>query len=166
MRDSSPSETRSNIVNILKTCVPFFIRAPFQLMFKTFPKILCEKFSLWMSFNMLAWLVGPAERFHLEIPLEGTGETEQRRSGVRLTECRYLKESGCKANCLHLCKGPTQEFFMNDLNLPLYMKPNFTDYSCEMQFGVVPPSKEDDPAYKEKCFKDCPAAKFSGELKC
>jgi hypothetical protein len=188
MRNTTSDDTRRRIVNILKTAVPALIRKPFQVLYRAFPKFLCEKCSLFMSFNMMAWLVGPSERFDLDILVPtkggtdagGTGATggigstgvgagsttEQWRSGVKLTECRYLMESGCKANCLHLCKGPTQEFFMNDLKLPLYMKPNFTDYSCELQFGVTPPPMEEDPAYKEKCFTDCPAAKFPTELKC
>lgn len=62
--------------------------------------------------------------------------------------------------------GPTQQFFAQELGIPLYMKPNFEDSSCELQFGVAAPAEEDDPAYKEKCFSNCPATKFKGELTC
>lgn len=34
---------------------------------------------------------------------------------------------------------PTQDFFTNDIGLPVTMKPNFEDLSCEMVFGAVRP---------------------------
>ena len=80
---------------------------------------------------------------------------ESWQSGVKLLECRYLAQSGCKALCLHLCKAPTQEFFLKELGMPLYMKPDFSNNSCEMRFGVLPPNEEDDPAFKETCFATC-----------
>jgi len=42
------------------------------------------------------------------------------KSGVKLLECRYLKESGCKSACIHLCKGPTQQFFRDELGKLYY----------------------------------------------
>lgn len=50
--------------------------------------------------------------------------------------------------------------------LPLYMKPNFTDYSCELQFGVRPLADDIDPAYQEQCYITCPVNKLKTELKC
>ena len=44
---------------------------------------------------------------------------------------------------------------MEELNIPLYMKPNFETYSCEMRFGVTPPDEKDDPIYSESCFITC-----------
>jgi hypothetical protein len=76
-------------------------------------------------------------------------------SVIKLTECRYLSESKCKAACLYICKTPTQEFFTNEVGLPLYMKPNFTDNSCLMFFGTQPLPQDMDPIYKEACFSDC-----------
>ena len=34
--------------------------------------------------------------------------------------------------CVNLCKTPTQTFFTEELGMPLTMKPNFEDYSCDM----------------------------------
>ena len=42
--------------------------------------------------------------------------------------------------------------------MPLTMKPNFEDYSCEMVFGEAPPPKEQDEAYRQTCLSSCPAA--------
>ena len=85
----------------------------------------------------------------------GDSDDQPWQSGVKIVECRYLAQSGCKALCLHLCKAPTQEFFAKELGMPLYMKPDFTNNSCEMRFGVTPPKEEDDPVFQEGCFSTC-----------
>lgn len=45
------------------------------------------------------------------------------------------------------------------------MKPNFTDNSCEMNFGIMPPLESNDPAYTEKCYSTCSLPKLKIELK-
>ncbi|KAJ4847665.1 hypothetical protein Tsubulata_046916, partial [Turnera subulata] len=47
-------------------------------------------------------------------------------------------------------------FFKDYMGVPPVMEPNFTDYSC--QFGVLPPSPEDDNILKEPCLDICPIA--------
>lgn len=47
---------------------------------------------------------------------------------------------------------PTQKFFTEDFGLPVTMKPNFEDLSCDMIFGETPPAMEDDDAFKQPCF--------------
>ena len=37
---------------------------------------------------------------------------------------RYLAESGCVGMCVNLCKAPTQEFFTEQLGMPLTMEPS------------------------------------------
>ena len=55
-------------------------------------------------------------------------------------------------SCVNMCKMPTQTFFTEDFGLPLTMKPNFDDLSCEMIFGQLPPPLEQDEAYLQPCF--------------
>lgn len=55
-------------------------------------------------------------------------------------------------NCCFCSKRPTQEFFTEELGLPLTMVPNFEDLSCEMKFGELPPRFEDDDVFNEPCF--------------
>lgn len=86
-------------------------------------------------------------------------------SGVKLTECRYLAESGCKSACINLCKIPTQRLFLEDLGLPLTMSPNYEDCSCEMKFGVYPPPLEEDPAFKTLCFSTCGLSALKNKAK-
>ena len=49
--------------------------------------------------------------------------------------CRYLAESGCTAMCVNLCKAPTQQFFTEQLGMPLTMTPDFETYSCEVSLA-------------------------------
>eukprot|EP01041_Mallomonas_annulata_P002321 gene2321-4514_t len=157
---------RSIIVNLLKNLMPEKVRLFFQNKYKEAPKYLCESCSQWMTFGLLNWLVGPLERITLDIPSstdDSSNTTNQWQSGVKLLECKYLMKSGCKATCLHLCKGPTQEFFNKELGVPLTMKPNFEDCSCEMMFGVPPPPPELDPAYGEPCFSSCSMARLEAK---
>lgn len=139
---------------MLKSIIPLPLRKSFQQLYYASPRWISEKSAIFMKSGMLSWLVGSTERFDVEVT-KSDGSKEIWQSGVKLTQCRYLMESGCKAACLHLCKAPTQEFFSKELNFPLYMKPNFADCSCEMMFGVNPPAEEDDPAYQENCYNSC-----------
>eukprot|EP00850_Spirogloea_muscicola_P002781 SM000011S18959 [mRNA] locus=s11:39745:41290:- [translate_table: standard] len=92
------------------------------------------------------WLVGPAELKEVEV------NGVKQRSGVQITKCRYLEQSGCVGMCINMCKLPTQDFFTDQFGLPLTMTPNFEDMSCEMIFGQQPPKLEDDPALKQPCY--------------
>ena len=111
---------------------------------------------------LFGWLIGPTKPLQVEIMKEegndrGRGSFDTNRegnefwtSGVQITQCRYLHESSCKAACVKLCKLPTQEFFSQELNIPLTMVPDFTDSSCQMLFGKSPPKPtEEDLAIQQ-----------------
>lgn len=121
------------------------------------------------------WLVGPMERIEVEVEVQDVKNVEEsmvkssttsslrrrttrQRSGVKIERCRYLAESGCTGMCVNLCKIPTQTFFTEQLGMPLYMEPNFEDFSCTMIFGQAPPSLEDDPVMTQPCLSSCPSA--------
>lgn len=42
--------------------------------------------------------------------------------------------------------------------MPLTMKPNFEDFSCEMIFGLTPPPLEQDEALQAPCLQECATA--------
>lgn len=67
--------------------------------------------------------------------------------------------------CVNLCKTPTQTFFTQELGMPLTMKPNFEDYSCDMVFGQKPPALSDDEVNLQPCYTECPQSK-AGTAKC
>ncbi|XP_041022183.1 beta-carotene isomerase D27, chloroplastic isoform X2 [Juglans microcarpa x Juglans regia] len=74
---------------------------------------------------------------------------------VFVERCKYLEESKCIGICINTCKLPTQAFFKDYMGVPLLMEPNFTDYSCQFRFGVLPPLPEDDISLKEPCLEIC-----------
>ncbi|XP_010543065.1 PREDICTED: beta-carotene isomerase D27, chloroplastic [Tarenaya hassleriana] len=97
------------------------------------------------------WLMGPCKVSLVDLP---NGESWS--SGVYVEKCRYLEESKCVGVCINTCKIPTQRFFKEDMGVPLLMEPNFSDYSCQFKFGVLPP--KDDANVNEPCLATCPIA--------
>lgn len=73
---------------------------------------------------------------------------------------RYLAESGCVGMCTNLCKSPVQAFFTDQLGMPLTMKPNFDDLSCDMIFGLAPPHIAEDEVMQQSCFAECSQARL------
>jgi hypothetical protein len=149
-----PEEIKVVIVKFLRDLIPLPVKTFFRKRYAANPRGICEESSLFMGFGLLTWLVGPTERLELDV-VNKDGVTEKWLSGVKIKECRYLSESGCKAACLHICKDPVQTFFSEDLGMQVWMKPNFDDNSCEMRFGVTPPPKELDEAFRQPCFSAC-----------
>ena len=108
---------------------------------------------------VFAWMVGPME-------LECTTENdlgEEMYSKVHIKKCRWLQESGCTGMCVNMCKTATQDFFCNDFGMPLTIKPNFEDKSCDFYFGLTPPPIEQDEALTFGCTAVCSTAVAPGE---
>jgi len=141
-------------VNLLTSILPGFVRNFFTSSYVNDPKLVCELSVQWFGFGFLTWLVGPVESQLTNITFTD-GRVEVWNSTIKLVECRYLVQSGCKAACTQLCKRPTQTFFADKLGVPLYMRPNFTDYSCDLIFGVSAPLDINDEAYQKPCFSVC-----------
>ena len=108
------------------------------------------------------WLVGPMKTIEVEIQSPEDGKLVIQKSGVQIERCRYLAESGCVGMCVNLCKAPVEGFFTEQLGMPLYMEPNFEDYSCKMVFGQKPPPLEEDPVRSQVCLGDCATAIVGG----
>jgi hypothetical protein len=79
--------------------------------------------------------------------------------GLIVEKCKFLQESGCKGLCLHQCKLPAQQFFKEELGLPLTVSPNFVTQECQWSFGEepLPPSK--DPSFPKGCLVGCESRK-------
>ncbi|XP_020414447.1 beta-carotene isomerase D27, chloroplastic isoform X2 [Prunus persica] len=109
------------------------------------------------------WLMGPCTVNSVDLP-DGTSWN----SGVFVEKCKYLEQSKCVGICLNTCKLPTQAFMKDYMGVPLVMEPNFSDYSCQFKFGVLPPLPEDDATLKEPCLDICPNAtrrrEFAGNI--
>jgi len=104
---------------------------------------------------VFAWMVGPME-------VRRTAENDLGQlleSQVHIKKCRWLQESGCTAMCVNMCKTATQDFFSDVFGLPLTIKPNFEDKSCDFYFGLTPPPIETDEALLFGCNASCKTAK-------
>lgn len=134
------------VSEVLLSMLPPGAPAQFRKLFP--PTKWAAEFNAALTVPFFHWLVGPSEV--IEVEVEGV----KQRSGVRIKKCRYLENSGCVGMCVNMCKFPTQDFFTNEFGLPLTMIPNFEDMSCDMVYGQVPPSFEDDPVSKQPCFTD------------
>jgi hypothetical protein len=96
--------------------------------------------------------MGNSTIYDLEFP-DGTIGKEQ---GLLVEKCRFFEEAGCVRTCIHACKIPTQRFFLEEMGLPVTLRPNISDYSCRFEFGVKPLPIELDEVSKFPCLESCP----------
>jgi hypothetical protein len=78
--------------------------------------------------------------------------------GLLVKRCRFLEESGCASICVNSCKIPTQNFFLEDMGLPLTMTPDYETYECQFSFGVEPDAQNEFAAKNTPCLSRCPTA--------
>ena len=79
--------------------------------------------------------------------------------GLVVEKCKFLQESGCKGLCLHQCKLPAQQFFQEELGLPLTVTPNFVTQECQWSFGEKPLPPSEDPYFPTGCLVGCESRK-------
>mmetsp|Transcript_13382 Transcript_13382/g.27335 ORF Transcript_13382/g.27335 Transcript_13382/m.27335 type:complete len:416 (+) Transcript_13382:151-1398(+) len=77
--------------------------------------------------------------------------------GVLVKRCRFLEESQCASICINSCKIPTQNFFRENMGLPLTMTPNYETGECQFSFGRVPTEEEERLARDTPCLRRCPS---------
>jgi len=143
---------RDVISEFLNCLIPSFIQASFRTVFSN-DKWACQLTAAFVPV-FSEWMVGRSSIIAGVVERKD-GTKEEWRSTVRIERCRFLEQSACKGSCINLCKLPTQTFFAQKLGMPLYMKPNFTDLSCDMVFGQIPPDIEADPVQNQACFSQC-----------
>ncbi|XP_047976180.1 beta-carotene isomerase D27, chloroplastic [Salvia hispanica] len=143
MEGRSRVQQQQVVREVLLSMLPPGAPAQFRKLFP--PTKWAAEFNAALTVPFFHWLVGPSEV--VEVEINGV----KQKSGVHIKKCRYLENSGCVGMCVNMCKIPTQDFFTNEFGLPLTMNPNFEDMSCEMIYGQVPPSFEDDPVSKQSC---------------
>lgn len=78
--------------------------------------------------------------------------------GLLVKRCRFLEESGCASVCVNACKIPTQNFFIQDMGLPLTMTPDYETHECQFSFGLIPNATEELEAKSTPCLARCPSA--------
>lgn len=81
-----------------------------------------------------------------------------RNQGLLVKRCRFLEESGCASVCVNSCKIPTQNFFMEDMGLPLTMTPDYETFECQFAFGKTPSEESELDAKNVPCLSRCPSS--------
>ncbi|KAH7578239.1 hypothetical protein JRO89_XS01G0358100 [Xanthoceras sorbifolium] len=160
MKGKTSSDTRDAAIRIIVSFFPPLVIKLYRILVTPIAE---GKLAAAMVARVTAltcqWLMGNCQVNSVDLP-DGTSC----QSGVFVERCKYLEESKCVGVCINTCKLPTQTFFKDYLGVPLLMEPNFSDYSCQFKFGVLPPLPEDDTALKEPCLEICPTSRRRREI--
>ena len=121
----------------------------------------------WFAKYLLPFLVG--EMTLTSTTAQGVDDASSSSSGILgsgggllVERCRVLEGSDCKGICAKMCKVPTERFFAERWGMPLSMEPNFETGACQLRFGVVPATLEEDASIPSGCLGRCPAAGGEG----
>lgn len=123
------------------------------LIHKPFPQF-SAWMNCWVTHWTTNWLMGKSDVYDLILPDGSIGKE----LGLKVEKCRFLESTRCVRTCLYACKVPTQSFFMEEMGLPVTLRPNMTDYSCKFEFGITPVPLEQDDISKSSCLAICTQA--------
>jgi len=153
-RYSDRLEVRRAAREILISLFPSWLPALFPILFaKPFP-VFSARMNAWATWVAGTWLMGECEVVDCDVDGGGTGEAQ----GLLVKRCRFLEESGCASVCVNACKVPTQEFFIQNMGLPLTMEPDYETGECMFSFGLTPSAAMEAEAEAVPCLARCPSA--------
>jgi len=118
-----------------------------------------KQFGPWFYAPCLTSFVTPTFFAFLVGPSRPNRRKDGQLGGLVVEKCQFLQESGCKGLCLHQCKLPAQQFFDQELGLPLTVSPNFDTQECQWSFGEVPVPAAEDPSFPKGCLVGCESRK-------
>jgi hypothetical protein len=113
----------------------------------------------WFYAPFLTSIVTPTFFGFLVGPSRPNRRKDGQVGGLVVEKCKFLQESGCKGLCLHQCKLPAQQFFAEELGLPLTVIPNFVTQECQWSFGETPLPPAEDPSFPKGCLVGCQSRK-------
>lgn len=133
-----------------------------QLFSKPFPNF-SARMNAWATRVAGTWLMGECEINDVVVnhKIDDTNEEVNeigRNQGLLVKRCRFLEESGCASVCVNSCKIPTQNFFWQNMGLPLTMEPNYDTFECQFSFGKMPTEETELAAQRTPCLLRCPSA--------
>ena len=148
----------------------------FEVLFaRPFPAFSC-KLNAWVTWWAAQWLMGLCDLRDLpgDSPAgnaeDGDGDAptaaevgDGRGQLVLVQRCRYLEAGSCASLCVNSCKLPTQQFFNEDMGVPMRMVPDYLTYECRFEFGVAPTPADEEEARNVSCFAQCTSKKRRGE---
>jgi hypothetical protein len=154
-RMNSQHFNRATIQNmaqdVLVSLFPTFILDRYPSWFaKPFP-VFSARMCAWATVVGGTWLMGECEVN--DVPEMENGK----RQGVLVKRCRFLEESQCASICVNSCKIPTQNFFYENMGLPLTMTPDYTTGECQFAFGKLPTEEDERLAKDTPCLMRCPS---------
>ena len=113
------------------------------------------QFGPWFYAPYLTTIVTPVFFKFLVGPSVPNARKDGTAGGLIVTKCKFLQESNCKGLCLHQCKLPAQQFFAEELGMPLTVSPNFETQECQWSFGEIPKPVSEDPSFPKGCLVGC-----------
>jgi len=120
--------------HMLVRLFPSWLLPAYTVMFaRPFPRF-SAWMNAWVTHWTTQWLMGPSAVYDLTSPDDGRVVGPQQ--GLLVEKCRFLEAAGCVQTCLHACKVPTQRFFLEEMGLPVTLRPNMTDLSCRFEVGT------------------------------
>lgn len=144
------NETSQRSKNMLVALFPPGLLPAYKFLFGGFPRF-SAWMNTWVTHWSTQWLMGPSKVEDLQI--DDQTLTQQL---LVIEKCKFLETSACIQTCIHACKVPTQRFFNEEMGLPVTLRPNFTDYSCRFEFGVMPIPWQQDKQLIHPCISTCP----------
>ena len=138
----------------------------FEILFaKPFPEF-SSKLNAWVTWWAAQWLMGPCELQDLDMDeiddktkIQDSMIGDGRGQLVRVKRCRYLESGSCASLCVNSCKLPTQQFFNDDMGVPMRMIPDYQTYECRFEFGISPTPEDEEEARNVSCFSQCTSKK-------
>eukprot|EP00310_Coccolithus_braarudii_P023368 CAMPEP_0183337468 /NCGR_PEP_ID=MMETSP0164_2-20130417/5098_1 /TAXON_ID=221442 /ORGANISM="Coccolithus pelagicus ssp braarudi, Strain PLY182g" /LENGTH=271 /DNA_ID=CAMNT_0025507159 /DNA_START=17 /DNA_END=832 /DNA_ORIENTATION=- len=117
------------------------------------------RLNAWVTWWAAQWLMGPCSLEDLsdadaDASTVGGGTQQQ----VLIHRCRFLEEAACVSVCVNACKMPTQAFFVEDMQVPLRIEPDYETLQCRFKFGLLPTDADEAEARNVACFAACPSA--------
>ena len=164
MPDQTAEAQHQMVYNVLKGLMTPVL-PPFYRIFMSgiVPKLGTDidgkQFGPWFYAPWLTSFVTPTFFGFLVGPSKPNYRKDGQLGGLVVEKCKFLQESGCKGLCLNQCKLPAQQFFAEELGLPLTVSPNFVTQECQWSFGEVPLAPEDDPSFPRGCLTGCGSRK-------
>jgi len=153
-RYSDRTEVQNIAHNILRALFPSWLPGAFDWMFaKPFPEF-SARMNAWATLMAGTWLMGECELNDCEIDGGGIGKSQ----GLLVKRCRFMEDSGCASICVNSCKIPTQNFFNEDMGLPLTMTPDYETGECQFSFGLSPTGESELVAKNTPCLSRCPSS--------
>lgn len=149
-RTEKPDTTSLKSKNMLVGLFPRGLLSAYKMLFSPF-KTLSAWMNTWVTHFTTQWLMGPSTVSDLITP---QGQVIPQ-SLLTIKKCKFLETSGCIRTCLFACKVPTEQFFNDEMGLPVALRPNFTDLSCRFEFGVQPLPVHEDLDIRRPCFGTC-----------